>query len=184
MDILLRWDQALFHSINQCHIPFFDGLGIMIHEMKEWVWLAVLFLAAWISKRKDRWRILIFTVALMGAIDILNHEFLKDFFARPRPCQALKEIKLLVNCPNSFSFPSTHTMSIFGISVFLSIYYPRWTGLLAALSILIGLSRIYIGVHYPLDVLGGAIIGTLCALLFWQIEKKFLKRNFSSQKKS
>ncbi len=181
MDTLFRWDQSIFYAINSLHHTLWDSIAISVHETPDWLWVVILGLATWLSKRKDRWKIFLFTCVLLFTVDFLNHEILKDLFKRSRPCNALTGVVNLVPCPRSFSFPSTHTMGIFAISVFLSIYYPKRVGLLVTVSIIVSLSRIAAGVHYPLDVLGGALVGTLCAILFWQIEKRIFKNKIAKQ---
>jgi undecaprenyl-diphosphatase len=91
--------------------------------------------------------------------------WIKDAVARPRPCVALEGVRLLVACPPSFSFPSSHAATSFA---FILPYFlltrrflaPGWLAFLLLLAAAIAFSRPYLGVHYPSDVLGGALLGS------------------------
>ncbi|MBI4167838.1 MAG: phosphatase PAP2 family protein [Candidatus Aenigmarchaeota archaeon] len=81
--------------------------------------------------------------------------FFQEFFMRPRPPSALGI--------NTYSFPSTHSSSIFAWAEFMSGKYRRYAGVFYLFSVLVAVSRVYIGAHYPIDVLAGAILGLLIA---------------------
>ncbi len=95
---------------------------------------------------------------------------LKLAIARVRPCRAIEEIRLIVACPKSFSMPSGHAISSFAFATplyymsrgFIPVIVRSLPLILAAL---IAFSRIYLGVHYPSDVLAGALLGALISLL-------------------
>jgi undecaprenyl-diphosphatase len=171
MQILLNWDQAVFYSVNQFHYFILDIFFLWVTQLDYKTLIVLILLFTFLSKKRNCWRIAIFAILLLTAVDILSHEVFKPFFHRPRPCGSLDNIRLLVPCPKSFSFPSTHAMNIFAIAVFMGSYYPNWTGFLSAMTILVSLSRIYIGVHYPLDILSGAFLGTIFALGWRRLEK-------------
>ncbi|MBI1870040.1 MAG: phosphatase PAP2 family protein [Chlamydiae bacterium] len=178
MEFFAHWDQAVFYSINHLQNPFLDALSLWVVETRQLTWLVLMILFTFLSKRKDRWRIAIVGILLLVSVDFLTHLFLKPFFHRLRPCHVLQNVILRVPCPASASFPSGHVFDIFTLAVFFGFYYPKWIGTLSLVTILVSLSRIYIGVHYPLDVLGSAALGTLAAFLGRMIEKK-LKRKQS-----
>jgi undecaprenyl-diphosphatase len=88
----------------------------------------------------------------------------RNHFQRVRPCQALQGVQLLVGCSESFSFPSNHATNSFALAAFFAVSYRRFAVPLFVLAALVGYSRIYVGVHYPGDVLAGALLGTLAGL--------------------
>jgi undecaprenyl-diphosphatase len=102
----------------------------------------------------------LFAVATAATLTSL----LKDLVDRARPALADPTLEALVATPGSPSFPSGHAATAFAAAVAVGAFYPRLRWPLLALAGLVGLSRIYLGVHYWIDVLAGAVLGTLLAL--------------------
>jgi membrane-associated phospholipid phosphatase len=101
----------------------------------------------------------------------------KDVVAEPRPCRVLANVRTVVPCeaPLNYSFPSNHSAICAAFAVSLFLLYPRW-GLLAALyALLMGASRIMVGVHYPHDVVAGLLLGGLVGW-FGVVARTWLKR--------
>lgn len=171
METLLNWDYALFHQINQFKNILLDVFFLWITQFSISTWLALITLGMFFSKRKDRWKIAIFVIVLFIISDLVADYVVKPIFNRPRPCQTFDDIILLIHCQDSPSFPSGHTTTMFAVAVFLSMHHPQWVGILASTALMVSFSRIYIGAHYPLDVLGGALLGILLAMIW---EKVFL----------
>lgn len=90
---------------------------------------------------------------------------IKNIVARPRPYVSIEALEILIEQPGEFSFPSGHTSSSFAFAFAFYLLMTKKYGVPAlVLAALIGISRLYVGVHYPTDVLGGLVIGVLCGL--------------------
>jgi undecaprenyl-diphosphatase len=112
--------------------------------------------------RAAAWRVFLIVMLAYILVDAV----VKPAFARSRPSpQATSPPRHLPPLPRSFSFPSGHATSTFGAAVAVSRMWPQTRVLWWTLAVLVGYSRIYLGHHYPLDVLGGAVLGI--AVAFW-----------------
>jgi len=106
-----------------------------------------------------RWLVL-FSVLVLLVTDQLSAGLLKPMIGRLRPCQVLENINLLVDCGGGKSMPSSHAANAFGQAVLFSLAYRRWAWPLLVFAALVALSRVFVGVHYPFDILVGAVIGS------------------------
>lgn len=105
---------------------------------------------------------------------VINNLFLKNIVARTRPYETVEGLGRLIEKQVDFSFPSGHTASSFAVAVVLYLELPKKYGIpLLILAVLISFSRLYLGVHYPSDVLIGAVSGTLIALV---VHRAFVKK--------
>ncbi|WP_134699818.1 phosphatase PAP2 family protein [Ammoniphilus sp. YIM 78166] len=136
-----------------------EGLDLLMVALSSlgnngalWFGLALLLLV------KKAWRPAGGSLLLGILLAALAQDVLKDFFARPRPVVA-DPSTLLVEMPTTFSFPSGHTMLAFCAAGILYSVFPRLAAPVLVLACLIGFSRLYLGVHYTSDVIGGALIG-------------------------
>jgi len=176
MDALVRLDTALFHTINRgLANPFFDFLMPFITDKSHLVFiiLAAAVLVYFKGRRRDvRGLVLVLVTVLVS--DFFSTAF-KNLLLRVRPCHALEGVRLLVGCGGSYSLPSGHATNIFAAMVLLSTRYKKFTPLFLLLAVGVAYSRVYVGVHYPLDVVAGAALGTLCALIFSEIDRKVLQ---------
>ncbi|MDD5948279.1 MAG: phosphatase PAP2 family protein [Lachnospiraceae bacterium] len=103
--------------------------------------------------------------ALLGSL-LINNMILKNWVARVRPYEVVEGLKLLIERQHDWSFPSGHTASSFAAAVVMFRNLPKWFGIPAlVLAVAISLSRLYVGVHYPTDVLFGLLSGTAIAIL-------------------
>ncbi len=173
----LPWDITWFYRINQGHQnPFFDRVMPYITEFDHWrFW----FLGAWLiwfvlGGKKTRIT-LVLLVLLVGLLDYSNSFFFKHLFARSRPCNALPDVRIFWPCPRSFSFPSNHAANVFGGVFFLSFIYRRYAPGLIVIALLVGYSRVYVGEHFPLDVVAGAVLGAVGAGGMLFVRQQILK---------
>lgn len=182
-DVLYQIDLAIFYFINHTlSNPVFDKFFPFITEVKHWYLLYVVLFFVIIFKGGRKGKIAAVGVVFLIIItDQFSSFFLKNLFERIRPCNALPDVNILAGCTGSFSFPSSHAVNNFGVAIFFGKIFPRYMWLLITLATIIALSRPYVGVHYPSDILGGAIIGGafgyLLSLIVIYTDKKFETKN-------
>lgn len=174
LDWLLRLDLRLFFRINnQWQNAWFDAILPWVREPYLWAPL-YLFLALFVTinyKWKGFFWIVFFIVSF-GIADQTS-SFLKDAVGRLRPCRdpLLNQfVRVLVSyCPGSGSFTSNHAANHFALGTFCFItlkpVFQRFVWLFIAWAVVIGYAQVYVGVHYPLDILGGALLGIMIGLL-------------------
>jgi undecaprenyl-diphosphatase len=158
-------DTALFHLINTTGQNFFfDVFMPFMTDFNHFTYVLPL-LACWIlwKERKAGLVFLVFIVLTLAMTDFLSSLLLKEWVGRIRPCQILPDVRLLTDCNTSYSFPSSHAVNIFAAAYFLSQPFRRLSPVFYGIAAVVGYSRVYIGIHYPLDVMGGAAIGLLLA---------------------
>jgi undecaprenyl-diphosphatase len=161
---IYNWDFAILDAIRaNCQLPIFDNIAIFLGKVGEagliWIALAIILL---ISKKTRRTGVTI----LIGLVLylVLGDVLLKKLVARPRPFQ-IRDVGIIVNPPTGYSFPSGHTFSAFVGATVLSVQLKGWWRLAYLYAILVGLSRLYLYVHFPTDVVAGAVLGILVGLL-------------------
>ena len=126
--------------------------------------------------------IILLVIPLILLSDQISSSFLKPLVGRIRPCNTLENINLLVNKSKAFSFPSAHAANFFALATYFGYYYRKYIWWFMFVATMVALSRVIVGVHYPFDVVGGAIIGVNCAYAIIYLRKYFescLKNHFS-----
>lgn len=125
-----------------------------------------------IHKNKTYYFLSAFIYAIVARLTIV--EVIKRVIQSPRPFEVL-DVNLLINESSKFSFPSGHTIFLFTFSTIIFIYDKKLGAVLFFLSALVGVSRVIVGVHWPVDILGGAIIGILFGFTFYKLGKRIIK---------
>ncbi len=91
---------------------------------------------------------------------------MKEFFERARPCNALSDVLTPLGCTGSYSFPSNHAINNFAAAAFFSKLFPKYKIILFVSASLVAISRVYLGLHYPSDIIAGAAIGMIFGYIF------------------
>jgi membrane-associated phospholipid phosphatase len=170
MDFLLSWDFELFRLLNGTwHTSWLDWVMPWWREKTTWIPL-YLVLAAWAVLR-FRWKGVAWIVALVAVVavgDIMSHRVIKKSVQRERPCRTAEleaDLRLLVRCGGGYSFTSNHATNHFAVAVFilgtLGRFLGRWRFLFLLWAATIAYGQVYVGVHFPLDVFAGALLGSL-----------------------
>ena len=188
MEFLYSIDKAIFLFINETlSNPVGDVLWPLITDYDKLWPVRIVLGAVWLwllirGGRRGR-TIAIMLVPLLFLSDKLSSSIIKEIVGRPRPCHEMnglpimQSIHLLVDCGSGKSFPSSHAVNNFAVATLFSFYYRRWMYAFLGWAFLVALSRPAVGVHYPSDILAGALIGAFVgAFLIWvwlNIERRF-----------
>ena len=169
------WDEAVFRMLNAAGTnPALDVVMSAFTDLALPYVLVLLAIPLWWKGRRD----LAFDVVGLLLVVIVVTEVLKYAFDRARPCDVLSSVHTLV--PNACAlegdpaFPSGHASRIFAVAAFLSVYF-RWPVKVSgfALAVAAGISRVYLGVHWPSDVIAGAAVGIALALGYVLVARRW-----------
>ncbi|MFT4667994.1 MAG: membrane-associated phospholipid phosphatase [Polaribacter sp.] len=170
MNELLQWDIALFEAINSgLQNSFLDT--VLPLWRNKYIWIpAYLFLISFLLINFQKKGLLIILVAVLtiAIADMTSSRILKKSIQRLRPCktaQIVDQVHLLVPCGSGYSFPSSHATNHFALALFLiGVAGTRFSKIKLPLLLWaasIAISQVYVGVHFPLDILGGTLLGCL-----------------------
>lgn len=168
---LIDLDQQVFHTINTSWSNLVgDYVLPLMRNRLFWVPLYVFVLGGIILYYKRKaWIVMVGLAITIGISDALSSRVIKPYVKRPRPCHWVQrmEVQVRVGCGSGYSFPSSHATNHFAMALFmsgligfkrkLSIAWLTWAAL-------IGYAQIYVGVHYPLDVIMGAMLGSIIGI--------------------
>ena len=172
-------DTYLFYFINRdAQNLFFDILMPLISNKKFWYpFILAGFVYFFIKDRKKASTVFLMVLLALGISEHLTSNFFKPFIGRLRPCNALEGVHLLAGCSDSFSLPSAHAANSAAISTVVCYEYRKLIFYMAFVVFLVCYSRVYLGVHYPFDVLMGMLSGAVYGLTVVGIKKGLLKWN-------
>lgn len=145
--------------------PILNSIMIFITSLGDGgiIWIAATI--ALLIPKKTRKVGIMSAVALLGSL-LINNNLIKNIVQRPRPYVTFTDLQIIIPQPSEFSFPSGHTSSSFASAAVFYRHLPKKFGVPAViLAALIGFSRLYVGVHYPTDVLAGAVMGILLSYM-------------------
>ncbi len=187
IEFLDKLDKSIFLFLNGIHSPFWDNMMYWISGDTSWLFLYIILLIALAIKYRWRMIFVVLAVALViTASDQFSVHFFKEVFMRLRPCHD-PEISGLVHivndhCGGKFGFVSSHAANTFALAMLTSGLFKNkyFTWFIFAWATIVSYSRIYLGVHYPGDIIGGALLGIFLGwvvfLLYQYLDNKVVSR--------
>ena len=169
----MPFEFTILNYIQTLRFGALDACMLLLSQLadKGLLWLALA--AVLLLGRRTR-RIGVAVLLALAIGHVLGNGVLKHLFARVRPCNINLAVDMLVQRPHSYSFPSGHACLAF--CTIATLYFARCRWLLwpvLCVGLLVCFSRMYLYVHFPTDVLAGAVTGCLCAYLGWRLLAKF-----------
>lgn len=181
IESLYSLDRKTLLFLNSWNAPWMNQL--MVFLSGQMIWLPFVLILLWVARKQfDNKSLSIFILFLLLGIiasDVTSSYVLKNIFERLRPCR-LPELKLLMNnfgqkCGGKYGFVSSHASNSFVLLIFAFrslMTVPRYLHFVWTLPILVSFSRIYLGVHYPGDILGGIFVGCFWGVLLSEFFKR------------
>ena len=181
LDFILEIDKDIFIHLNSLGSPTFDKAWMIISDKKSSIPLYILLI--YLLKKNQNLKNFITSLFFIGLLILFTDQisgFFKDFFERLRPCHdssinaSIRTVK--ESCGGLYSFFSSHASNSFALAsffYFLMAKKNKYIKLLFVWALIVSYSRIYIGVHYPLDIVCGTLFGLFSGYLFyWFLNKK------------
>lgn len=183
---LLQWDRETLIYLNGLGNEPYDGFWSVVTKFPTWTPFFLLILVVFFLKysKREAFVQILFLLAIAGCVAILSG-LTKEWVGRLRPCND-PEINTLIRVlrkPSDFSFFSGHASTSFSVVILAYLFLReqwKWSFVLFIWPLLFSYSRIYLGVHFPLDIITGALIGGIFALLFYRFHLKFIRRDSMS----
>ena len=172
---IIEWDKWLFIQLNsELTNPLFDTIMPYFRSSSFWapLYLLLFVFAVMNFKGKGLWWSLFF-ICTVSLTDMISSQLFKEAFERIRPCKDqdfMTHVRLLVEkCSGGFSFTSSHAANHFGMATYFFITFrrilPAWTWVAMLWAVVVSYAQIYVGVHYPTDIIGGALLGVIFGIV-------------------
>lgn len=187
IESILQWDTEAFLFLNGLGSESWDNMWLSISSVVLWIplYALLLFLLYKVYGLKRFLWLLPFILLNVILTDTGSVWLFKEQFQRLRPCHVeglLEQMRLVKHCGGQFGFVSSHSSNTFGLALLVGSLakskYPFLKMLLLFWACLVAYSRVYLGVHYPLDIIMGGAYGALCGYVVFRLQKTIiLKRN-------
>jgi len=186
---LLEADRSLFYLINnKLSFTFLNEFMLLLRQAFTWIPLYLFILLFFYANcRKYILPVVVLSVLTFAISDFTSASILKPFIGRLRPCHDATinfQINNIAGCGGVYSMPSSHASNHFGLATFWFLvikhlvnkkWYWLWIW-----AFLIGYAQIYVGVHYPADILTGALLGIGSAYFTWHVFQKWTRTNHAN----
>ncbi len=180
LEEILRWDRETFIFLNGLGIEEYDAFWSAITNFNHWIPLFILFIYLLFSKfplkkALTMFGMLVFLIFLITTLTDLTKEVVARL--RPNNNEEINTLIRIVKSPSNFSFFSGHASSSFSVTTLVFLFLRRefrWTWLFYIWPFLFAASRIYVGVHYPIDIIVGALVGISCAFMTYGLYKRLI----------
>jgi undecaprenyl-diphosphatase len=184
LDQLLKLDKKIFLFLNSFHTPWLDTIAMF--STQTWSWLPLYFFLLYLvikEFKKESWIVLIGIFITIVLADQITSSLMKPYFARLRPSNepSLQDLIHLVKGYNGklykgglYGFSSGHAANTFGTATFFFLLFrtsQKWIGWLFLWAMVMTYTRIYLGVHYPGDILVGGMIGVACGFTGYKLQR-------------
>lgn len=179
LEKLLEWDRNTFIYLNGLGVERYDGFWSAVTNIYTWIPLFLLFFVlVFLKFRKKEASYIVVTVSSSVLAVLVIMHLTKIYIARLRPSSDphLNTLIRILKIPGGYSFFSGHAATSFCMTTIVVLFLQKkikWVWLFYLWPLLFSFSRIYVGVHYPFDLIVGAVVGTLCAFLFYGLYQKF-----------
>ena len=167
LELIQNLDKTLFYFVNNgLSNPFFDKLMPFVTEVNSWVLVYLVGFYFLFFKSGRKGKIVAITLIITIIItDQINSHIIKELVGRIRPCHSLPDVNLLVGCGGGKSFPSSHAANNFAAAYVITYFFRKNYFLFFSIASIVAISRVYVGVHYPIDIFVGALVGILIAYI-------------------
>jgi len=182
LENIIKYDKELFIQLNALGSETYDAFWMVVTNQFSWTPLfLLLFFLIFKAYGWKKGLVLVFVAALLVTFSDQFVNLIKDFFERLRPNNdpSINNIIRVLKTPHSFSFVSGHSTTSFAVTLFMVLTlrkYYKYPLLLLIWPLFFAYSRIYVGVHFPVDIFVGMLLGLLIGTLFYRLSLVFLKK--------
>ncbi|MFH6604722.1 phosphatase PAP2 family protein [Maribacter algicola] len=180
LEAILEWDRETFIYLNGLGIERYDAFWSAVTNFNHWIPLLALFIFLFFRQFQTKKALAVLGTVLFLALFITTlTDLTKEAVARIRPNnnEEINTLIRIVKSPTDFSFFSGHAASSFSITTLVFLFLRReirWSWLFYIWPILFAMSRIYVGVHYPIDIIVGALVGIASAVFIHLLYKQLI----------
>lgn len=182
INTIIEFDKSLFSFLNGIHSPLWDNIMTILSGKFTFIPLYLLFIYYILKKSSKKWIVLIGILLSVAINDICASQIAKPTIQRLRPCHdtTLSSVHTVDNhCGKQYGFFSSHAANTFGIAFFMAAAFFRKNNtalvLLVSWGTIVSYSRIYLGVHFPLDIISGCLCGLVVSSTIVYLLKRCFK---------